>query len=414
MKNYDLIVAGGGTSGCAIAYIASKLGLRVLVLEKSIHLGGAITSGLVVPVMKCADNAINTEFFNTLTKELERLGGQVTYQGNSGWFNPELCKIALDNLLSSVGCEIIFGAQVEEVITDGNRICKIKAGSAEYSAKVFVDATGNACVASLAGCEFLDKEGEVQPNSLRFILSGVDTKAFGDWILAIDKDRNITTVEVVDGKTYFSTSYTWDGGKAQALEPFFKDAVKNGILTPEDTNYFQIFSVAGTEDSVAFNCPRMLDSNGETAQAELSVSIMRARQSILRVTNFCKKYLKGFENAYISNIADALGVRVSKRVKGKYVYTSDDITSGKKFEHPVAVSNYPIDVHSKDKNKSTLKKVQEYEFPLESLVAEGFENLYVVGRCVSADFMAQGAVRVQATCMSMGEGLARYLFQVLR
>ena len=414
MNNFDVTVVGGGTGGCAVAYIAAKLGLKVLVLEKGIHLGGMMTSGLVVPVMKPSDNAINDEFFNLLASELYRLGGQVTYQGNGGWFNQELTKIALDNLLTNVGVKMVFNSEVKGVLLEGEKICGVKTREGEYYSKVVVDASGDGVVAKLAGCEFLDKKDEVQPNSLRFILSGVDAKAFGNWILELDKDRNITTVETVEGKTYFSTSYTWDGGDNQALSPLFKDAVECGVLTKEDTNYFQIFSVAGAEGSVAFNCPRMLDSNGGSSAEELSKSIIKARQSIFRLTNFCKKYFKGFENAYISNIADVVGVRVSHRIKGKYVYTMEDIILGKKFENPVAVSNYPIDVHSKEKNKSTLKKVQDYQVPLECLVSADIENLYFVGRCISADFMAQGAIRVQATCMAMGEGLARYLSQALR
>ena len=43
---YDLIVFGGGTSGVASAYIASKNGLRTLLVEKTDTLGGAITQGL--------------------------------------------------------------------------------------------------------------------------------------------------------------------------------------------------------------------------------------------------------------------------------------------------------------------------------------------------------------------------------
>ena len=414
MRNYDVIVVGGGTSGCAVAYMSAKLGLKVLLLEKNIHLGGAVTSALVVPVMKPSENAINFEFFNSLAEELSELGGQISYHGNKGWFNPELTKIALDNLLTGVGVEIIFNAEVRDVIVSQNKMLGVRACGKDFGARAVVDATGNCIVGKLSGAEFLETKDEVQPNSLRFILSGVDAKSFGDWLVVFDGDKNVSTVECIEGNTYFSTAYTWDGGEKQALAPLFKDALNCGILTKEDANYFQIFSVAGADDSVAFNCPRMLDSDANSSAEELSKSIIKARQSIFRITNFCRKYLKGFEKAYISNIADVLGVRVSRRIKGKYVYTMEDIISGKTFEHPVAVSNYPIDVHSKEKNKSTLKKVQDYQLPLESLISDDIENLYVTGRCISADFMAQGAIRVQATCMSMGEGLARYLSQVLR
>ena len=104
MTKYDVIIAGGGTAGCACAYTAAKLGLKVLVIEKNSFLGGAITSSLVIPAMKTSDNAINTDFFNILYEKLNSLGGAITYIDNKkGWFNPELTKIALDTLLSEVG-----------------------------------------------------------------------------------------------------------------------------------------------------------------------------------------------------------------------------------------------------------------------------------------------------------------------
>ena len=59
---YDLIVFGGGTSGVAAAYIASKYGINTLLVEKSDVLGGAITQGLVIPVMKLNSDNINTEW----------------------------------------------------------------------------------------------------------------------------------------------------------------------------------------------------------------------------------------------------------------------------------------------------------------------------------------------------------------
>ena len=39
---YDVIVVGGGTAGCAVSYMSAKLGLKVLLIERGIHLGGTI------------------------------------------------------------------------------------------------------------------------------------------------------------------------------------------------------------------------------------------------------------------------------------------------------------------------------------------------------------------------------------
>ncbi|MDR1327372.1 MAG: FAD-dependent oxidoreductase [Heliobacteriaceae bacterium] len=411
---YDVIIAGGGTAGCAAAYTAGKLGLKTLLVEKKIYLGGAITSGLVIPAMKAGENQINTEFFEALTAELHSLGGQVTYQGNPGWFNPELAKAALDSLILKAGVEVLWGAKIANININNRLIESVKILSVysdtisimlskPVATRYVIDATGNCDVGKLCQCEFLDKPDERQPVSLRFMMGGVDVETFGKWLLDFDPDRNVTTVEF----PHLSTAYTWDvlarGAGEWALKPLFDDAVGKNILKDHDRNYFQVFTVAGMPGTIAFNCPRLLDCN-----------IAEGRQSILRLTNFCKEYFPGFENAFISNIADELGVRVSKRIKGKYVYTIDDLKSGKKFENPVVIANYPVDVHSSERDKSTLQHVSDYQLPIESLMSADIDNLFVAGRCLSADFKAQGALRVQPSCFAMGEGVAKYIVTICK
>lgn len=413
MIKYDVTIVGGGTAGCACAYIAGKLGLKVLLVEKNSFLGGSITSSLVIPAMKTSDNAINTEFFDTLYSELEAVDGAITYcDGNKGWFNPELTKIILDKMLIDAHVDVLFESSIEKVeeklssyivTIDNNNIFTLEQGLLNPIETIYlVDATGDAKICEKLNCEFLEKKS--QPINLRFIMSGVDVEKFSAWIMELDKDRDVTTSCVVNEKTYLSTAYTWDSGKNWALKPIFKQAIEDDILTEADSNYFQIFSVAGTSDSIAFNAPRLLNPQNP---------YIEGRASILRLSKFCKKYLKGFENAYISSIANSLGVRVSNRVKGKYVYTQDDLRNGKKFENPVVISNYPIDIHSDKKDSSKLEKVyKEYQLPIESLMIR--DRLFVAGRCISADFEAQAALRIIPSCFSMGEGLAKYLQTLIR
>lgn len=427
MNKYDVIIIGGGTAGCAAAYTAGKLGLKTLLIERKVHLGGTITSGLVVPAMKCGDNQINTEFYSDLTAELNKLGGQATYQDNPGWFNPELTKMALDNLMLKANVEVFFDTHIQDVIVKDRKIkCIIISKeilsvyndeiesseeklSVSIGARYVIDATGDCEIGKLCGCKFLEEKDEHQPVSLRFMMGGVDVPHFAVWLKNYDPDRNVTTVEDVDGFIHLSTAYTWDKEKKWALAPLFDDAVKKGVLKDHDRNYFQIFTVAGMPTTIAFNCPRIVDYANNLEVKNISKALILARRIIYRLADFCRIYFPGFENSYISNIADMLGIRVSRRIKGKYVYTIDDVKSGKKFEHPVVVSNYPIDVHSKKRGKSTLHIVQDYQLPLESLMSDDIDNLFVAGRCISADFMAQGALRVQASCFSMGEGVAKYI-----
>ena len=411
MNKYDLVIAGGGTAGCACAYIAAKLGLKVLLIEKNSFLGGSITSSLVIPAMKTSKNAINTDFFNVLYNKLRSINGAITYiDGNNGWFNPELTKIALDSLLSEVGVNILFESEIKEIkdkllayivtLESDNLEFKQEDLFTHIETKYLVDATGDAKICQKLGCEFLEKKS--QPINLRFIMSGINVNKFSEWIMELDHDRDVTSSCNVDGRTYLSTAYTWDKSKNWALKPLFKQGIDNGIITEEDSNYFQLFSVAGTSDSIAFNCPRIIKN--------INSPYIEGRASILRLAKFCNQYLPGFENAYISSIANSLGIRVSNRVKGKYVYTVEDLRNGKTFENPVVISNYPIDVHSDKKDNSTLEKVfQEYQLPVESLIVN--DKLFVIGRCISADYEAQAALRIIPSSFSMGEGLAKYLAQ---
>lgn len=422
--NYDVVIVGGGTAGVSCAWNAAKLGLKTLLIEKNTFLGGSITSSLVVPAMKTSEKSINTDFFQSLYKKLNSINGAITYSDNNiGWFNPELTKICLDEMLIDAGVNILFETNVIPIERYNDklllRIGSIDTDNTEQASenillqpietKYLVDGTGDGKICQKLNCKFLENsENNFQPMSLRFVMSGINVEKFSKWIMEFDTDRNVTTSCVVDGKTYLSTAYTWDNNVNWALKPLFTDALAKNILKEQDTNYFQLFSVAGTADSIAFNAPRLLDIN--KTRSELYIE---GRSAILRLAHFCNKYLPGFEEAHISSIANSLGVRVSNRVKGKYVYTYEDLISGKKFNHPVLVSNYPVDIHSNKKDNSTLEKVmQEYQLPIESLMVEGYDNLFVIGRCISADFKAQAALRIIPSCFSMGEGLAKYLANV--
>ena len=420
MNKYDIIIAGGGTSGVACAYTAGKLGLKTLLVEEKSYLGGTMTSSLVIPAMKTSENAINTDFFNVLYNKLSSVNGAITYcDGNMGWFNPELLKIVLDELLLEAGVDIRLKSQISNIkrekllgynvtIQNDNNLFFKQDLLDCIESNYLIDATGDAKICKKLNCKFLSDNFKTQPINLRFIMSGIDSKKFADWIMDFDKNRDVTTSCTIDGYTYFSTAYTWDSNVDWALKPLFKQAIEEGTLKESDSNYFQVFSVAGTPDSVAFNAPRILNK-----EDNLTEVYIKARAAIIRITQFCKKYLPGFENGYISSIADSLGIRVSNRVEGRYIYKKEDLVNGKKFENPVVISNYPIDVHSDKKDCSKLQKVyQEYQLPIESLIVK--DNLFAIGRCISAEFEAQAALRIIPSCFSMGEGLAKYLANIIR
>ena len=158
---YDLVIIGGGTAGCACAYTAGKCGLKTLIIEKNSFLGGSMTSALVTPAMKTVTGD-NTAFFNELTKRLKQIGGQATYSdGNPGWFNPELMKIVLDEMMGQAKVDVIFDSEVIDIICNKNRVKSLKINSDLLSAYIesnsFVDATGDCEFSKKLNCQFLNR-----------------------------------------------------------------------------------------------------------------------------------------------------------------------------------------------------------------------------------------------------------------
>ncbi len=419
-KNYDIVIIGGGTSGCACAYNCAKLKLKTLLVEKNNFLGGLMTGGLVVPIMKSSVDDLNTDYYKALVETAKKYNAQIKYKNdNDGWFNPEMMKIVLEDLLTQNELkpylDILFEAEVECVEKNDNIINSIILNSNLLSipivSKYFVDATGSASFSIKSGCEILKNTNEKQQNTLRFILGNVDIEKFCEFIKQVDNDEDITNTYRNDIDTHnelhFTTASTWDTNRIWALDKYLQKGVKEGILAEFDRAYFQIFSVAGSNSQVAFNCPRI--NNYLDNPYMYSNELINAKQAIYRLYCFVKQNFSGFENSIITNIATQTGIREQNRVKTKYVYSIDDMNSQKTFKTPVLRANYGIDIHSAKKDCSILQKTPNYELPIESLMSFDIDNLFVIGKIIGADFKTHSALRVQKSCMSMGEAVAKYI-----
>lgn len=426
---FDLIVAGGGLAGIASAISASRSGLKTLIIERLSFLGGAATAGLVTPMMKnmlSSGESLNSDIYHEILERMKLSGDSGTHENlNPGWFNPEILKIILDEMCLESGVNLLFDSFISDASINNKEIKNIevinKSGKNYYYSKYFIDATGDADLAVLAGCKYNsgNKNGINQAVSLRFMMSGVDLKIFSEWIEQIDPDKNVSPVcRDENNNILITTAYTSED-KGWNLAPIFKQGIEKGIIKQEDAEYFQIFSVPGQNGTIAFNCPRIYSEKplDPTNAEDISYAYITGRKQIKRISEFCKKFFKGFENAFISEIAGSLGIRESRRIIGKYTLTENDIATAKKFPNSVAKSNYPVDIHSQEKNKSILQILPEndyYEIPLDSLIPENINNLIVVGRSISSTFKAQASLRIQPNCISMGEYAGKYAADILK
>ena len=96
--------------------------------------------------------------------------------------------------------------------------------------------------------------------------------------------------------------------------------------------------------------------------------------------------------------------RESYRILGETVITVKDYTSGRVFEDAVCYAFYPVDLHTRKGVKpKPLARGVVPTIPLRALIPKNSRNILVAGRCVSSDRLANSGLRVQASCMAMGQ-----------
>ncbi len=98
------------------------------------------------------------------------------------------------------------------------------------------------------------------------------------------------------------------------------------------------------------------------------------------------------------------GFRETYRIQGETVITVNDYTSGRVFDDAISYAFYPVDLHTKSGVRpKPLKPGTVPTISFGALIPKGSRNLIVAGRSVSSDRLANSGLRVQASCMGMGQ-----------
>lgn len=172
----DVIVVGGGVAGVAAAVAAARGGAKVILIEKSIVLGGLATLGHVCIYLPI-DDGNGHKIYGGLAEELLHTMIRYGYDNlPDAWrgcpetadiaagryrsnFNIPAAVVALDELMEREGVQVIFDTSFCAPVMEGDRCDAIlvenKSGRSAYRAKVFVDASGDSDLLFRAGapCE---------------------------------------------------------------------------------------------------------------------------------------------------------------------------------------------------------------------------------------------------------------------
>ncbi len=424
--NHDIIIIGGGISGAVAGISAARLGMDVLIIEKNASLGGTLAACEVGPMMtfhagdKQAIKGITDELIERLKARGKSCGHIFDTTGTTYTVTPfesDALRNELDIMLSEAGGKVLYHTMLAKVNTKGNRIesltvCTIN-GLTDVSAKVYIDATGDANLSMMAGVNCVqgrETDGLTQPMTLVMKMGNVD----------FEKLKSMTQTEPEEFMEIHRTDLSfWDKSPKMSFHVYgnrFRKAQAEGRIS-FDREWILVFETLNPNEAI-INSTRVQGYN-PTDIYERSLAESEGRKQVRELVDFLQKECPGFENSYLVRTGSQIGIRSSRQIEGTYKVTSADLFSEKKFDDVIAHGGYPVDIHSLKKGEENeipdgIKKFEwgtMYSVPYRALINDKTENLITVGRCISAEFEAVGALRVSPMAGATGHagGVAAFL-----
>lgn len=401
---YDVIVVGAGPAGCAAAAASAREGTRTLLVEASGMLGGMGTGGLVPSWSPFWDKEkiIYRGLAEKVLNETKKYSDHIMPQ-DLVWvpIDSEVLKRVYDKLVTENGADILFNTQLCSVLTDENKkvtsvILSNKKGLTAYSAKVFIDCTGDADLAAFAGAEFEcgADDGSFMPATLCFVIGNVDEYAYR-----------------------FDNQSGLNYGTMQGTNP--KSAIHKIVADPKYplvTDSHLCHQIIGPR-TIGFNAGHLFNVDSTDPQS-VSKAMIEGRELIYQLHQGLKEYFPtAFGSSILVETAPMMGIRESRRIVGDYKMTVEDYLQKRSFPDEISRNSYYIDLHltikeieetkkkgiSLDEINRRYKPGESHGIPYRSLIPKGIPNIIVAGRSISCDRQIQGSIRVMPNCLCTGE-----------
>lgn len=388
----DVVVCGAGPGGLGAAYMAAQQKLNVLVIESSGKSGGMAANSEVMPFMPStfAGEYVDAPVYALWLKGLYEyqtdenkkiLDEAAPLDARRRFYTAAMAALAAEDILLDAGVKILYHHTVTGCVKSGSCIDALtvhsKSGFGMIKGKVFVDCTGDADLAALAGVpfEYGDADGLCQPMTTCFKLGNL--------------------------KPPYSSFRTPE--YRRLYQKLHAEAQARGELScpREDMLLFSTLY----DDTAHFNTTRVCGHHATDGISRSEAEII-ARKQVREYLKWLRRCVPGFENAELISLGE-LGVRESRRVLGQYYLTCDEIVSCCKFPDAIARCNYIVDIHSPTGSGTVRQTIPEgdfYEIPYRCVVPQKIENLTIGGRPVSADVAAHSSLRIMPTACSIGQG----------
>jgi hypothetical protein len=444
----DVLVIGGGTAGFVAAMAAARNGAKTLVIEQRDHLGGTHSGGMVMMIRSMRHmrapkdleekRMMITNYESSFEEEqlvrsiaqeyVDRMLSLGAAWGNKGkaatrqMFDPEIAKWVIQQMVEESGAEVWLNTTATDILMDGDTVKGVVIDTlrdhVEVHADVTIDCSGDGDIAAAAGADFefgSPHDGKTQPMSLYFAIGGVKV----DETLAYMRDHP----DEFDEKYVARALQLRAENKPFTMFPFkerVREALKNGeypiplgvkTIDPDGIMYVVrvMFRNGKFRYDMTFHNMDMAYNVDGTDRIELTQATLAMRDEANRMAMFYRKYVPGYEDSYLAYTANSVGVRDTRRIVCDHTLTKEDVLEGRSFPDGIGRYGSLMDVHDKTgREPVSLVAVGGkgwFHVPFSSLLPKGISGLMVAGRCISADFEAQGSVRSQAASMVTGQAV---------
>jgi len=464
----DVIVYGSTPGGFCAAIAAAREGASVILLEPTDHLGGMSTGGL----SHCDSNqmvrktvmGLFDEWHTLVVKDYTSRGHEAPYtpsvKDQSRWtFEPHVAMRVTLKMLDDAGVTVLTKRYLQSVVMDGPRITALVTKNGTFVGRVFIDGTYEGDLMAAAGVDWTigreghDEYGESlagkQYPKPKMSISGFDDDGELLPLVTTDEagpdavgDGNVMTysfrlclTDDLDNRVVMPKPASYDPGRFEIVRRALRTGQRVGFdLYPLPGNKLDGNNSIGGQFSLGLVGG---GNDWHSATEEGRNKIWEAhKQYTLEFFHFLTNdpaVPAGIRNKYAKlglcknefpntdHFSPALYVRESRRMKGMYVITQNDILKSPEKDDPIAISSFPIDSHDCQRiafkdggviNEGTIFPVRRknpiqgfaYHVPYRSILPklEQCDNL-LVPVALSCTHVGISSLRIEGTWMIIGQ-----------
>jgi FAD dependent oxidoreductase len=385
--NCDVLVTGGGAAGIAAATAAGRAGAKTILLERYGFLGGLATTAQVGTIcgLYLRDTAgqsatpVADGFPIEFASRLQQAGGTKPIFVDRGlwvlpYSPPDFARAADAVVAETKNVRLVLHATAGDVRAENSRIISVRALAWNEPVEIFpravVDCTGEATAAALAGADSENGATDQAP-ALVFVFEKVDPALVQRGLLEVRRE--------------------------------LRRAVESGALPPV-CERIALVPATGADGRLALKLS-LLPANPDCALWQQITDWERESRALLApLEKFLVQNVAAFRHARLVSVAPQLGVRSGRRILGRARLSNAEVLSAKKNPAGIARGGWPMErwTAAPKPEMNYFAERDFYDIPFDCLRPRGLENVFVAGRCLSAETGAMTSARVIGTALATG------------